>query len=187
MAGMRLLPVAAGALLLALPAGAQTIYRWIDAQGEEHFTDNPASIPPEYRKAARPMRGLETGQVSAPQSGAPASGPSAPRSPSGDEAQRRDQEAAREKRWREAFRAARERVETLESTLAADRAAVADPNAAGMPVRRLIDGTVLPSFEYEAAKQRVARNEAELAKAREALEDLDRSASREAVPQEWRR
>lgn len=182
---MRRLLLAAG-LWLALPATAQPIYRWIDAQGEEHFTDDPASIPAEYRKVAQPMRGFEARK-------SPALGPSAAPamtpdpSAAAEEAQRREQEVAREKRWREAFRAAREKVATLERALAADRAKVADPAAAGMPLRRLADGTILPSFEYEAAQQRVARNEAELARAQEALEDLDRSASREAVPQEWRR
>lgn len=37
-------------LLLPLPVGAE-IYKWTDASGNLHFTDDPATIPKKYRKS----------------------------------------------------------------------------------------------------------------------------------------
>jgi hypothetical protein len=37
-------------LLLPLPASAE-IYKWTDASGDLHFTDDPASIPKKYRNS----------------------------------------------------------------------------------------------------------------------------------------
>ena len=180
------------AVLAAVPALAQPVYRWLDAQGEEHFTDDPSSIPAQYRKVARTLRSAELGHVVPSRADSPPPAASADRpgaAPPAEHAagEQPPKEKAREKVWREAFRLARARVDGLEQSLVTDRAAVADPNAAGMSVRRQISGAVLPSPEYEALKERVVRHEAELAKARESLDDLDRRASREAVPQEWRR
>ncbi len=44
--------------LVASPASA-TIYKWIDAQGNVGFTDDPSSIPPAYRDAATQMSETE--------------------------------------------------------------------------------------------------------------------------------
>lgn len=45
-------PVAALVLVLAGPAAAD-VWRWTDASGEEHFTDDPSSVPPERRATLR--------------------------------------------------------------------------------------------------------------------------------------
>ncbi len=182
------------AALAALPALAQPVYRWMDAAGEEHFTDDPSSIPAQYRKGARTLRGVDLGhvvpsrpepapavQADRPETSSPAEGAT----DAGQTEQRREE--AREKVWREAFRLAHERVDGLETSLTTDRAALTDPVAAGLPVHRLPNGTVVPSPEFEALKERVALHEAELVKARDSLDDLERRASREAVPRKWRR
>lgn len=57
----RLLPaglLAAAAVLLALPAGAE-IYRWTDLAGHEHFTMNLHRVPPEHRAEAERRAVLE--------------------------------------------------------------------------------------------------------------------------------
>jgi hypothetical protein len=41
--------------------------------------------------------------------------------------------------------------------------------------------------DFELAKERLARTQDELLRARERLEDLERKASLQAVPREWRR
>ena len=40
--------IAAGLLLSASSARAE-FYRWIDTSGREHYTNDPAKIPSEYR------------------------------------------------------------------------------------------------------------------------------------------
>jgi hypothetical protein len=38
--------------LVALPGAHASIYRYVDREGNEHFTDSPANIPGEYRQKA---------------------------------------------------------------------------------------------------------------------------------------
>jgi predicted aspartyl protease len=54
-------------LLMAGPAGAQ-LYQWTDAEGVVRYTNDPATIPPAYREAARDI-------------GSPRPRPPEPRSP----------------------------------------------------------------------------------------------------------
>ena len=60
---MRLLATLLAALLWSLPAAAE-IYRWVDAQGREHFTHDLSKVPPGQRGAARGA--AEAGDESAP-------------------------------------------------------------------------------------------------------------------------
>ena len=170
----------ASAALAAPPAQAQ-VYRWTDAQGTVHYTDDPDTIPASKRAHARegaPADGDHV-KVESPPPGRGAGDLERARQ------QRKAAEAAREASWRQRFRAARERIASLEQAIAADRALVADPKA--LPVNRQVHGGVLPSAEYEAAVERLKRAERDLAQAREDLADLERQAAREAVPFEWRR
>ena len=76
----RALPVLA-LLLLALPAGAEEIYRWTDAQGEVHYTNDLATIPKTRRKSAVRTSGEELGAVlsgDAPAATAPEAAPPSP-------------------------------------------------------------------------------------------------------------
>jgi hypothetical protein len=50
---------------LVAPAGAE-IYRWTDAQGQEHFTMNLHEVPPEHRAGAQRRLELEKIQVDRP-------------------------------------------------------------------------------------------------------------------------
>ena len=184
-------------MLTSLPAWAQTVYRWVDDDGEVHYTDDKNSIPAAKRKAARVTEGDELGIAP---SGSASKGPAKDSvektpvkvevAPSGDDAERQRLEAEEqaEKEWRGRFRAAHQRVEQLEKLVEADKRAVEDPNAAGVPVARPdYRGVVLPSPELEIIKRRLGGEQKELARAREDLADLERDAARKAIPLEWRR
>jgi type IV secretory pathway TrbL component len=45
-------------LLLALPAAAGTVYRWVDAKGTVHFSQTP---PPSGQFTSRPQREMQPG------------------------------------------------------------------------------------------------------------------------------
>lgn len=175
-------------LLGAGPVHAQAIYRWTDGQGTTHFTDDAAGIPEAFRNTAQTVDVSKPGPALLTSAGtSERSAPDASVVEQRSVAARASEEASRERWWRATFQTARERVAQLERALAADRAAADNPRAAGMPVARQLDGTVLPSRAYEALRQRLPAEEAELREARAALEALEREASREAVPREWRR
>jgi hypothetical protein len=51
----------AACLALATPAGAE-LYRYVDAEGREHWTEDPAKVPPDQRMSApRPPGGTLSG------------------------------------------------------------------------------------------------------------------------------
>ncbi len=213
-------------LLVATPAFAQSVYRWVDKAGTTHYTDNPASIPqgatvfategepisemgkapPLPVVAARPVAVEQKQQVLE-------ADPSVP--------------SHAEQYWRGQFRSARDKLRTLEDEITADRRRVEDPN--GLPVGPIYacgpaygyappvvygarvhvghrgvrgyvgqvqqPGVVNPFVtciqsvnpEYERALARLQTNRGALERAKEDLRDLERRASFDAVPLEWRR
>jgi hypothetical protein len=202
-------PLALLALSFPLAAGGEPVYRWTDEEGL-HYSNDPAAVPPGVKPDV--TGGAELDEVTTRPAQEPAAEPPAngrreadaaprhrveaerePRGPSEadrtamDRAEAERQRAESERSWREAFRAAREKIRELEAQLARDRAALADPTAAGMALARDPVGGVYPSPEYEETRARVQRNERELERARRTLEDLDREASSKAIPREWRR
>ncbi|MFN7130992.1 MAG: hypothetical protein ACK4N5_02845, partial [Myxococcales bacterium] len=74
----------------------------------------------------------------------------------------------------------------LEQALERDRQLI-DPASGGLGVKVDGAGIVKPNPEYAKAQARISRNEAELKRAQEQLAELERRASRAAVPLEWRR
>ena len=79
-------------------------------------------------------------------------------------------------------------MEQLQKLVDGDKKALADPNGAGMEIdHRDGSGVYFPSPQLEIIKKRLASEERDLAKAKEALTDLEREAARKAVPLEWRR
>jgi hypothetical protein len=218
--------------LVASPVLAQTVYRYVDAEGVTHYTDNPASIPrgvtvfatdgepiSEMGKpgplpviAARPVVEQQQQRVQAPNNDDPAIPSSS------------------EQYWRGQFRAAKDKIRNLEDEISADRHRTEDvnglPAAIGYqcwpppityvaPQRNGASITVTPNGvhghaqfgpvgqpgyvspfntciqtinpEYERAKQRIEKNRFALERAKEELHELERKASFEAVPLEWRR
>lgn len=186
------LPILAVVLLSASMASAQAIYRWVDEQGEVHYTDDKESIPEAQRPKAKQTKGSEIGLAPSPdgprESSKRRSRPRAEESIDPDQAAKAAAEAQVEQAWRARFREAHDRIADLERTLAKDRKTLENPGSAGLPLSKPdMYGRILPSAEFEQVRERVASGERRLAQAREALADLEREAAREAVPLEWRR
>jgi hypothetical protein len=179
--GFLLLSIVIAPAVMAAPT-----YRWVDDEGVTNYTDTPSKIPDKYK--AEITSGDELGLIATDR---PAS-----RSPSmGAQEQGRNQpyvedERAVEAQWRTAFRDAYARIGQLQATIEEDRHTldVGWPmhcNAAHYLSRR--GGWVCLDPWYMETTQRIRNNEAELKRAQEALDDLERYASREAIPREWRR
>ncbi|MBM4377963.1 MAG: DUF4124 domain-containing protein [Deltaproteobacteria bacterium] len=201
--------LAAVCVFAASAAWAQEIYSWTDADGTTHFTDNPAAVP--RGKSARPVAGTGVSVVPAEKQEAPPAAASAPPSapakvqPQVPKADPREAERG----WRTRFQEACARIERLEQAVAEDAKVVEE--VSGLPitgqVRCSYDAVPLPSTlmqargtapanfgcisgadpRWEEARARLAQNRAELAQARAALEELERRASSQSVPREWRR
>jgi len=171
-------------LLFAIPvASAQTVYRWVDDEGEIHYTDDKKSIPADKLKAAEVTKGVEIGIA-----------PSNTKTPAATAAAQADDDAAEkarlveEREWRSRFKEKHARIERLEKAILMDRKILQDPGSAGLPVGRVDRrGMVQPLPEVEAVKKRLESEEKDLLKAREDLNDLDREAASKAIPLEWRR
>lgn len=178
---MRLLSLVA---VLAVPAFAQTIYSWEDADGV-HYTDDLSQVPKKAKvEAVEARRG--TPKPAAP--GPAARVTSAPA------------DKASEYEWRDRFIAAHRRIETVRKSLAALLATVPPrtecvPQPAPPPV-----GTAAPVDSnrpqpvycqvnplHDQLKVQIAQQTIELRNAELDLDQLDRRASMESVPREWRR
>jgi Domain of unknown function (DUF4124) len=192
------------ALLCAhLPTGARAdeLYRWTDADGEVHYTNDKKTIPQGVtatRTEGEPL--TNTGPTIKPKS-PPQAGTKAGDSARGEVRPTEEQrEADEEVRWRGLFAAARAKVEAARTELELAKAAVEDPS--GLPITArfvyfyppcwarpggcLNPGPVRhPTFEEQ--KLRAKQAQRALAEANEELDELDRKASRESVPRHWRR
>ena len=172
-------------LLFASPAGAEGPYRWTDRQGVVHFTDDPEEAAKHHAKATS---GDEITVL--PSNHPQTEKDAATRTDKDDPPPQRDPTES-ERFWRNQFKQAYERIAMLEHAIEADRALVEDSSGYSKP-----KGTVsynrgqrllVLDPEYEATRQRLHRNQKELKRARQALEDLERKASEQLVPREWRR
>lgn len=209
--------VAVAAVLLSAAASGQgAVYRWVDAEGVTHYTDVPGSIPKGvevFATEGEPISEMGRAPAVAPPKLAQQEQEKRveekrveiqPEVPSGSE-----------RYWRGEFRAAREKISGLEDAIAADKHRVDDvgglpvqyachPGYLGYPAYGSVPGyganfnagyanyygggcytTVNP--EWERSKERLEKNRKALERAKEELHDLERRASFEAVPNEWRR
>lgn len=199
-------------LALSFGAQAQSVYRWADSEGGVHYTDDPGTIPkgatvfategepisemgapPVVRKPVEPQPVRHEAKPSTLDPGVP---------------------SMSEQFWRDQFRGAKEKIHNLEDEILSDRHKVEDPG--GLPVSgrywcnrgyglgNVYGGGVAPADEgaqgyvggncmmainpeYQRAKDRIERNRKALERAKEEFRDLERRASFEAVPNEWRR
>jgi hypothetical protein len=164
---------------LALSLFAGQIYSWTDASGTVHYTDDPATIP----KAAKVQKteGQPITTIEAPPAAKPAPR-AAERAPRSDPKSGAGSDAAAEQRWRARFREAKEKIAALEAQIDADTKIVGDDPLVvygRMRRRRVYD----QNAEIVARRE---RNKKELERAKAALDDLERRASNENVPREWR-
>jgi hypothetical protein len=198
-------------ILLSTSASAQAVYRWVDSEGITHYTDSPGSIPKGVTVFATDGEPIsELGHV-APVPAKPAQ-PVPPAQPPVAEP---SVPTGAEQYWRAQFRAAKEKIHTIEDEITADRRRVEE--VGGLPVgtryscypgsTTYIGGVAQPLVgpfpgggylrggncistinpEYDRARERLERNRKTLERAKEELSDLERRASFEAVPNEWRR
>ena len=160
--------------LLTSMAGAQSVYRWTDASGELHYTNDRSQIPKGTK--VETTEGAELAQVPAPPPvRTPANGAAAPDTSV--------EQANAERLWRGRFTAAHERIRQLEAEIASDQRKVDNPTL--LPAAR--GRAAIPTMEYQRTKDRLASNRMALEEAKADLHELERCAANEAVPLEWRR
>lgn len=176
--------------LIAVPAFAQTVYSWEDAEGI-HYTDDRSQIPKDKK-----VEGVvvdphpASSGLSATPAQAPLTVALAPVAPS----------ASNEREWRERFVSAHRRIDSahrtvsaLQSSLPARIECVPQPG-----LRTVATGTASPRHLqsrprcqvnplYDQLQVQIAQTQVELRDAQLDLEQLDRDASLAAVPREWRR
>lgn len=178
-------------LLLSLgsPAMSQPIYRWVDEEGVTHYTNDASNVP--QGQQAEVTAGDEISVISRPAPAQPSSAAETGQGAIAERGFRSEQDLIIEQQWRTAFRDAYARIVALESAIEGDRR-ILDRHGGELPLRFFSSpiyggfGMAWPEPFYDEIKQRIGRNEAELRWAREALNDLERYASRQAVPREWR-
>lgn len=184
-------PMRAVALLLFLSsaAWAQEIYKWVDANGVEHFTDDPAQIPKGVKK--QKTTGAEVGVLE--------SSKDTPRSV--DQPKPSKKPSKTKQQWQADFKEARDNIKRIEKEIAED-AAIVEP--AGLPTSGKFScysgnynvitrkhgphacGLMMPDEQYFKTKSRLASNRSALKKWQDRLRDLDNAAANEAIPFDWR-
>ncbi len=189
------------ALVLCTSALAQNVYRYKDAEGVDHYTNDLNTIP--TSASVVPTSGAELSELSVGKDAkAKAPAPKVTTQELQDrklyaevrraeadarlaEAQERNQEQQSEEYWRSLFRASRARVDGLEFELNREREVI----ARGLPVpgRYVVYGQVAAVDVYaQTPAMRVADLERQLKLAREENNELERRASFAAVPRHWR-
>ncbi|MGC4123058.1 MAG: DUF4124 domain-containing protein [Myxococcales bacterium] len=198
-------PLALLVAILCLAAGSAhaEVFRWVDEKGDVHYTDNADDIPASKRKSAVKTEGGTLGYVKTETPRSPAKAPNradgeasnaaaaAEAAREAEDAKERaaeEEEARREKEWRGRFREIHQRIDRLQRMIDADKKALADPTNSGIPMMSPnANGVILPNPEFEAIRRRIPEEEAQLRDAKEDLADLEREASRNSVPQNWRK
>lgn len=172
--------------LVAFPALAQ-IYSWEDKEGV-HYTDDPSTVPKGV-KANRQERQLSRPAVEAV-AASPKLGPLNTELP------------VREREWRDRFIEATRRIQTRKQELGALEASLPAKETCSQ-VRQVVTPTVqgqvagdakgqlvtqcVPNPMYDRIRLQMEQKQVEIREAELDLEQLDRRASMESVPREWRR
>lgn len=178
-------------LLLSLgsSAMAQPIYRWADEQGITHYTNDATTVP--RGRKAQVTAGDEISFISRPPADQFTSGGDPIPGTAAEENLQPQEDPNIEQQWRRAFQDAYARIAVLEAAIESDRK-ILERNGGEAPLRFLSSPNYgryrmwWPDPWYDELRQRIRQNEAELKRAREALNDLERYASHQAVPREWR-
>lgn len=166
------------ALLLLLQTATSiagtSFYKWSDADGVVHFTDDRNKIPAGFRLKARP---LDLGEPE-PAAAGNARPPSSPREPASASLA----DGHSEQWWRQRFAALRERIKALQDALPAKQTQLAELRRQRTLYQRSRDREAMNALEASIAADQTAIGEL-----RDQLEALDQDAARAAVPSEWRR
>lgn len=171
--------------VIAVPAFSQTVYTWEDKDGV-HYTDDPSQVPKKQKK----VEGVVF-EPRAPAKASPTTVALATPQPGSS-----PKEASTEFEWRDAFIAAHRRIETIRQSITALQASLpartecvpqpavvsATGTVAAQPVARCQVNKLYDQLQVQIGQRRV-----ELTSAEADLEQLDRRASMQSVPREWRR
>jgi Domain of unknown function (DUF4124) len=168
-------------LLIAPAAQANQIYRWVDEHGVTNYTNDASKVP-----AGAKVETTEGDEVTvvASDRGAALGRPATGTWSVSTDILTRDERAVADQ-WRATFRDVHTRIAQLELALRLDQQTL---QAEGAPFRRNRRRTYYASLESGnlELQQRIEWNVAELRRARAELQELERVASREAIPREWR-
>lgn len=178
--------LALAVLFGALRGYAQTVYSWEDDAGV-HYTDDVRSLPKSDATVAAIE--LESGPIASLGSSPPYVPPDP--TPFGPPSER-------ERQWRTRFVEHHQRIQSQDELLRRLRASLPAPTvcfqrsvrvghqalgvAAGQPLERC-----RPNAEFTQMQAFIAVEETKLSDAKRQLEQLDRDASADNVPREWRR
>ena len=168
-------------LSIAPAALAEPIYRWIDENGVANYTNNQAKVPAGVK--AETTAGDEITVIASSRGVSSQRPATIPASLSTDILT--PEERARADQWRSAFRDVHARIARLELEVGLDKQRL---RAEGAPLRSVRWRGYRASLDSGNLdlQQRLEWNLAELKRTRAELDELERIASREAVPREWR-
>lgn len=169
------------ALSISPSALAEPIYRWIDENGVANYTNNQAKVPAGVK--AKTTAGDEITVVASSRAVSSQRAAAIPASLSTDILT--PEERARADHWRSAFRDVHARIAWLELVVGMDKQRL---QAEGAPFRSVRGRGYRASVDSGNLdlQQHLEWNLVELKRTRAELDELERVASREAIPREWR-
>ncbi|HET6421222.1 MAG TPA: DUF4124 domain-containing protein [Geobacteraceae bacterium] len=168
-------------IIFIIPASVHaTVYEWKDDQGVVNFTDNPDKIPAKYKKRVKKRSSTDTETtesvpVTTRQTTPPAEGQPV-----------KEKEILygghNEDWWRSAFGKIREELKSIQDKLPEKKQ---DLEVA----RRKMAIYQYPQYRqaYYELKSEIEKDEARIGELNKQLESLDKDASRDAVPFDWRK
>ena len=162
--------------LLALPPADAAFYRWADADGTVHFTDDPDKIPPRYRAKARK---LELSEEPAHPAGATGGG-GAPHPPVVESEPLTGGHP--EEWWRARYGSLREELQSLREAQPAKQKKMLELRHKRTVFSRGSDREAMNGLRDE-----IAADEQRIAELTDQLQRLDAEAARAGVPADWRR
>jgi hypothetical protein len=161
-------------LTLCFPGSVRAaFYQWVDAQGVTHFTDNQDKIPAKYQKKAKKLTLPEEPAQAAP-AGQQDSVPDA--SP-----QEQTFGGQPEKWWRGRFTALRAELDRQQQGLREKQDKLVELRRQRVIYTRAQDREAVNSMQAE-----ISVTELRITELQNQLSELDRQATRAAVPVEWR-
>ena len=168
-----------------LPAAfAEPIYRWVDDQGVPNYTNDRSKVPAQVK--AEVTDGDEITVIATAREPSRAGAEAAPPEAAPSIISTYDERDVANA-WRAAFHDAHARVAWMEFEVKNDKQLLED---GGMQITRVSGQPLNNLWAYQPGylllQDKLHRDLMELKQAREDLEALERDASREAIPREWR-
>lgn len=154
------------------------VYKWEDAQGAVHFTDNPDAIPLKYRNKAKNLEPNET--FSEPVANKESSLPQQAESVQPPETQNAGDSRGKEY-WQMRFNTIRNDIKFIKDGLPGKRERMEEYRHKWVVKQKRADRQTLNQIEDD-----IRSDEEKIKDLEKQLDMLDVEASRSAVPMEWR-